>query len=330
LRQSFCFYCAVIWGFIVVMGIVIWFMPDYNDGFKISIKASFLEDIVFFLFIGFATVIISIINYEDEEFTTRVAVLANAVGNTSESINALVRNVRHHLVFSSCTNELVIIKDVYEENGKYFLKLGLENSSTYHNMCKDEPYDSELFNLTVEPGPKPDKERYYGAITKEVITQKGKSPATNVELIKFDKKEVYDRERTKLKIEQQSETTIYTEYWLWCYALGMENPELNSNDYLYYSKVSFTTSNFQMAIKNMSSFKIRVQARLLNRKDDILSVDNKKIGASVVLEKDKTFGLLLSEHKSDLMGDNIIETLVSGISLEQESRFELRFFLEKV
>lgn len=148
------YFIAVI-TYIVIFGILQAY--TYNvmgRDFAISFSASFLEDLIFFLFIGFVVSLISIIASqkapEDYDFDRRVGAMVNSdlAKNDVFIKSFLVNSMNKTLIFYS-RFELVMTLDNYDKNTKSYM-IYLQREQIFSNMCRDREYSISNHTISIE------------------------------------------------------------------------------------------------------------------------------------------------------------------------------------
>lgn len=131
-----------------------WTFLRMGKDFAVSFSASLLEDIFFFLFIGFIATVVSIIisttTPENLDFFRRASSIANSDEAEKNSLvkDFVAETLRKLTAFYREFSCKIVIKDFAEVENAYFLYL--EREMILCNMCKDRDFENPEGEVCVE------------------------------------------------------------------------------------------------------------------------------------------------------------------------------------
>ncbi|MCE6987515.1 hypothetical protein [Dyadobacter sp. CY323] len=231
---------------------------DLGEGFVLSWQSSLFQDLLFFGFTGFLSMIITTREPHQENFDTRVHAIANALNVGSRTKDFIKREIEDLMVFNEKTTVNLTIENAYPD--KNLLELYYERTTIKSNMCSDVPQDAKL-RTNIVPGP--DYHGDYGYL--KVLTyqyMKDESKRIDVHtgsVYKFSPKGFLDK-RT-VPIEPHGSILQTLAYNLYCPFNGSKD---NMQDVFFTGDLLFT-EKFTLTLKNKTNSTIKFDFSYPNR-----------------------------------------------------------------
>lgn len=196
----------------------------YYESFIISITASFLEDLVFFLLLGLSAILISINKPGDEDFHNRVKYFFNGSNATDGSRKHISEEMRKLGIFSPRYRAIVTISEINATESA--MRATFQIDRTLVNMFKDQPFLGEEHDYFVSGDRIPGLEKQGELLTAYSGDERDKQYHIDTPI------PIYDdpvRKTILIDIPANSEVSIGYRSWIW-YKIG-EDYEIKPTRY---------------------------------------------------------------------------------------------------
>lgn len=234
---------------------------ELNNEYLVSMFASFLEDLVFFSFIGFAVYWASNKPSSEEPFKTRV----NALANNKESkaldvLTSLEENVARALAFCEYANYEIYLEDYLED--KNLLLISAKIEARIVNMCKDVKYrlKSDYF---VEPGEEVDGG--YGFVHSMAVYNE--KDITKKQGFENESRQILNKEKVvekiNFEIDENGSAITKSSYKIWIKA---DKDFEDKDNWLYFKFTKFTNA-LNLTVTNNCSLEIKAALRRYSSDD---------------------------------------------------------------